>query len=723
MVYKQLHTKFFLCFVFLLGFACVVHSQTPPTNLINHPSDTIHAGVGVPQKLINNPAKWVRQYGDKINTTPRIPIDSIIPANPKRLNGGQSVMGAPNNNCTSPALLTVNGPCTQYDNPLQGDAFDGNNPTACGGDWSAGNVTSFCGSDQWFVFQATQTSNYITINGTGGACVSGIAIYGPFASATPGCPTNANLLYCSNFGAASNTFNTLAYTVGSYYLIQVMDFNCGGCNPGGNWCISVLSPETGNNNCTAPQLLTVGNACTPYNNQATGNAFDGNQVGAAGCASDWTAANITSFCGKDQWFVFKATATNNYVNIKGAGGACISGIAIYGPFASATPGCPTAGNLLYCSNFGASANFNTLVYTVGSYYLIQVMDFSCGGCSPDGAWCITVLTPQTNNCGPSTCATPCGLAYSYNSGSVPASWYVESPRYQLVPNYVGGSGTSSTYCFYTQANNTSDQVNMGWVSSSGSDAGCSFSAFNWALYSATCGATIASGNIGSLNATGLTCGQEYIYCCTFVNNCSLDSISPYIYNATSSCLVIVLPIQLLNFGAALDTTNNNVVVHWVTDSEVNNNFFTVSRSTDGRNFSPIGKVKGRNTSTGLNNYLFVDTSATEYRQDVLYYQLSQTDINDKTTYFNIVEVNLNKDVSVKVYPNPSNGDFNLEYTIPQGSSMKVDLLDATGNIISTNNYVGSGSLSQQKVQPDVSGLYILNITVNGQVIHKKIVKL
>lgn len=63
------------------------------------------------------------------------------------------------------------------------------------------------------------------------------------------------------------------------------------------------------------------------------------------------------------------------------------------------------------------------------------------------------------------------------------------------------------------------------------------------------------------------------------------------------------------------------MLNWITESEENNDYFTLERSVDGVYFEKIGTVKALNTGT---MYEFTDET---FQDTINYYRLSQTDFN------------------------------------------------------------------------------------------------
>ena len=105
-----------------------------------------------------------------------------------------------------------------------------------------------------------------------------------------------------------------------------------------------------------------------------------------------------------------------------------------------------------------------------------------------------------------------------------------------------------------------------------------------------------------------------------------------------------LPVSLLTYDVRLN--NNKVDINWSTSTEINNKYFTVEKSGNGRDFSSIGNVNGAGNSTSTIHYFFVDYDPFI---GVSYYRLSQTDFNDQKDYLRIKQVinNRGKDFEVK----------------------------------------------------------------------------
>jgi hypothetical protein len=104
---------------------------------------------------------------------------------------------------------------------------------------------------------------------------------------------------------------------------------------------------------------------------------------------------------------------------------------------------------------------------------------------------------------------------------------------------------------------------------------------------------------------------------------------------------VPLPITLVDFDA--NPYLNNVKTSWTTSSEINNDFFTVERSPNGVDFTPVGRVEGAGNSDYEINYTLIDKN---FDSGINYYRLKQTDFDGKETFSPIVSVDIEKDVRV-----------------------------------------------------------------------------
>ena len=93
----------------------------------------------------------------------------------------------------------------------------------------------------------------------------------------------------------------------------------------------------------------------------------------------------------------------------------------------------------------------------------------------------------------------------------------------------------------------------------------------------------------------------------------------------------LMPITLSSY--TLSSRDNTVTLSWTTESETNNDYFTVYASNDGVNFTEISRVDGAGTTSTSHSY-----SLTFDASSIKYIYLSQTDFDGHTESFEIKSV-------------------------------------------------------------------------------------
>lgn len=169
-----------------------------------------------------------------------------------------------------------------------------------------------------------------------------------------------------------------------------------------------------------------------------------------------------------------------------------------------------------------------------------------------------------------------------------------------------------------------------------------------------------------------------------------------------------LPVELLSFEAKLEPAF--VELGWQTASEINNDYFEILRSTDGINFTKIGKVEGAGNSNQILKYSFIDTHPI---YGTSYYQLRQVDFNGENSYSLIREVYFS-DLEIQVYPNPANGIL----TIANYQGKTISVYDLAGKLID-KFHVKNHSIDISSLE---KGVYLLQFSTLSQTKTVKLIK-
>ncbi|WP_343603729.1 T9SS type A sorting domain-containing protein [Fluviicola sp.] len=189
------------------------------------------------------------------------------------------------------------------------------------------------------------------------------------------------------------------------------------------------------------------------------------------------------------------------------------------------------------------------------------------------------------------------------------------------------------------------------------------------------------------------------------------------YTTTSSGATCVscmstLPIELTEFQVTLE--NNAVACDWWTETEINNDYFTIERSIDGIHFEYLASMKGSGNSFNPLHYKIYDYDP--YLDVVSYYRLSQTDLDGTTRQHQIKSVKPKKISNLTIFPNPSNGTVQIS-----GDSKTLQasrLFDLSGREIAL--YTASESTSVT-VSSLPTGVYTLVYFDNEKTISERIV--
>jgi len=187
--------------------------------------------------------------------------------------------------------------------------------------------------------------------------------------------------------------------------------------------------------------------------------------------------------------------------------------------------------------------------------------------------------------------------------------------------------------------------------------------------------------------------------------------------------VVVLPIELLSFDAL--AIKNEVLVTWVTASEINNDYYTIERSRDGENFEAIGHINGMGNSSQAKTYQFIDKQPLK---GISYYRLRQTDFDGQSETFDMKAVNFMDERAISdIYPNPSNNNLFFNVGETTSSTYTVIYYDVLGGMIEKELIPlteGTNTYSTKRFTNLNSGIYFLEIlNENGKILkHDRVVK-
>lgn len=207
-------------------------------------------------------------------------------------------------------------------------------------------------------------------------------------------------------------------------------------------------------------------------------------------------------------------------------------------------------------------------------------------------------------------------------------------------------------------------------------------------------------------------------CCE--SNCTADldaaagagdgQVSPSEGTADSSA---VLPIELAYFRTS--TNSNEIILHWATYAEIDNDFFSIQKSIDMRNWESIAQIDGQGNANEVHEYSFIDTYPVK---GTSYYRIKQTDFDGRFSYTHVVLVNIGVQ-SFSLFPNPSNGVFTIL------SSDEIDIEDVSIFDVAGNETPFQYTVQDTEIAIDLGavykGLYFVSIMQASEHVVKKLV--
>jgi len=188
-----------------------------------------------------------------------------------------------------------------------------------------------------------------------------------------------------------------------------------------------------------------------------------------------------------------------------------------------------------------------------------------------------------------------------------------------------------------------------------------------------------------------------------------------------------LPIQLLDFKAELNE-DGGVDLGWTTASEVNNEYFSIERSTDGIDFETVLERDGAGNSNQHLEYAAIDENPLA---GTSYYRLKQTDYDGSFAYSELRAVNVLKELKFSVKPNPATDRLQITFGEIAGGSVfvmtpeykaKIRIYNIAGKLVYKKKFDDTFYKFNIDVSNFDEGMYLVNLETAGQVYKTKFVK-
>ena len=184
------------------------------------------------------------------------------------------------------------------------------------------------------------------------------------------------------------------------------------------------------------------------------------------------------------------------------------------------------------------------------------------------------------------------------------------------------------------------------------------------------------------------------------------------------------PVELTSFTSS--TSGNSVNLNWITATEINNFGFSVERKSRDDNFTGVGFINGRGTTTEISSYSFKDKYLTPGSYS---YRLKQVDFDGKVNYSKELNVDITAPTVFSLeqnYPNPFNPSTSIKYSIPQDGVVSLVIFNMLGEKVLTliNQNMKAGKYEAKfDASHYASGVYFYRIQAASFVETKKMILL
>jgi hypothetical protein len=184
---------------------------------------------------------------------------------------------------------------------------------------------------------------------------------------------------------------------------------------------------------------------------------------------------------------------------------------------------------------------------------------------------------------------------------------------------------------------------------------------------------------GLLNAANA--GSKFEICGSFLWDGNDPGAGPLSFGGFTST---TLPVDLVYFRGTEE--NKKVNLQWETASQVNCDYFSIERSTDGVDFFPVVNIKGKGNSNERDAYNYIDADVFE---GTLYYRLSEVDLDGTSQTFNTISVHIKPAPEVTIYPNPvaAGGSATVEIPVTDNNNaVEVSMMSIEGKRIFSKTF-------------------------------------
>lgn len=165
------------------------------------------------------------------------------------------------------------------------------------------------------------------------------------------------------------------------------------------------------------------------------------------------------------------------------------------------------------------------------------------------------------------------------------------------------------------------------------------------------------------------------------------------------------------------TSNQKILLHWITELEVNTNHFILEKSIDNIHFNTIDSVGASNHGRFMTQYESKDNSPSP---GINYYRIKVVDIFGNFKYSQLLVLRLSTIRGPLIYPNPALNNIN----VVQGDDVikSISIYDFSGRLMIRQNNESNNVLMNIPLYNLAKSVYTIEIRTPNNVYRNKLVK-
>ena len=199
--------------------------------------------------------------------------------------------------------------------------------------------------------------------------------------------------------------------------------------------------------------------------------------------------------------------------------------------------------------------------------------------------------------------------------------------------------------------------------------------------------------------------------------------------ASQTFSTTVLPVECIDFQVSRKA--EGAQLQWTTATELNNEGFSLQRSTNGIDFTEIAWIDGQGTTNTESRYFWTDVDinpGTSY-----YYRLIQYDWDGQYEQAcDIISLTVpdTSDLALKIGPNPFAENLNIHLSLPEESPVQISVYDLNGRKVQhrpvsnlpegNHQFIWDGRQGNGEHLP--AGIYLLRLQIDNRVFWERISK-